>query len=62
MCYQICMMAFFAREDMSAEALVCTLIFVVSIFYTVISYESVYDLSAISEELETGKHFTDDML
>lgn len=56
------MMAFFAKEDMSSEALACTLIFIVSIFYTVISYENVYDLSAISEELETGKVFTEEML
>mmetsp|Transcript_51725 Transcript_51725/g.71027 ORF Transcript_51725/g.71027 Transcript_51725/m.71027 type:complete len:125 (+) Transcript_51725:1333-1707(+) len=62
MCYQICMMAFFTKEGMQAEALVCTIIFIVSIFYTVISYENVYDVSAISEVLQSEKFFTEEMI
>jgi hypothetical protein len=44
--YQICMMAFFYINEREEEALVCTFVFIMSIFYTVVSYEKVNDITA----------------
>jgi hypothetical protein len=54
------MMAFFIIKRRANEALVVTMILVVSIMFTVISYEDVYDLSKIDEENESEKVFNDE--
>lgn len=41
--YQLCMMSFFTINEHTEEAVVCTFIFILSVFYIVISYESVND-------------------
>ena len=51
--YQICMTAYFAIHDRQIETLVCTVIFLLSIFYAAITYEDVYDLAKIEESMET---------
>jgi hypothetical protein len=48
--YQLCMMAFFVIKKRPSEAMVVTLILVISLLFTVISYEEVYDLSKIDDE------------
>jgi hypothetical protein len=58
--YQMAMMAFFIIKRRANEALVVTMILVVSIMFTVISYEDVYDLSKIDEENESEKVFNDE--
>ena len=42
--YQVCMMAFFVIKERENEALVCTVIFIVSIAYIVASYERINNL------------------
>jgi hypothetical protein len=42
--YQVCMMAYLVLQEKDEEALACTLIFVISIVYIVVSYESIYGL------------------
>lgn len=42
--YQLCMMAYLVLQEKDEEALTCTLIFVISIVYIVVSYESIYGL------------------
>lgn len=46
------MMAFFSIKHRMVEAAAVTLILVVSVIFTVVSYEEVYDLSIIEEETE----------
>ena len=41
--YQVCMMAFLTIKDKNDEALICTLIFIVSVIYIVVGYEKVND-------------------
>ena len=50
--YQVCMMAFFSIKELQAEAFVCTFIFIVSIFYIVLSYQYVNDV----DSSETDAH------
>jgi len=54
------MMAFFIIKRKPNEALVITMILVVSIVFTVVSYEDVYDLSKIDEENESEKVFNEE--
>ena len=56
----MCMMAFFTIKKRPIEACVVTLILVISVFFTAISYEEVYDLSKIDEESEGDKVFNED--
>ena len=39
------------------ETVVCTIIFLLSVFYAAITYESVYDLARIEENMETIGEF-----
>lgn len=55
--YQISMVVYFVIHDRPQETIVCTLIFLVSVFYAAISYESVYDLAKIEESMETIGEF-----
>lgn len=48
--YQLSMMAFFTIKKRDAEAMFVCIIFVISIMFTAISYEEVYDLSKIEVE------------
>ena len=41
--YQVCMMAFFTISERREEALVCTVVFVLSVIYIVVNYEKVND-------------------
>lgn len=41
--YQVCMMAFLTIKEKNDEALICTLIFIVSVIYIVVGYEKVND-------------------
>ena len=50
--YQLCMMGFFVIKKRPTEAMATCLILVVSIIFTVISYEEVYDLSKINLDIE----------
>jgi len=50
--YQLCMMAFFTIKKREAEAAVICMILVISVIFTVVSYEEVYDLSKIDREIE----------
>jgi len=54
------MMAFFIIKKKPAEAFAVTLILVICILFTVISYEDIYDLSKIEEENESEKVFNDE--
>jgi hypothetical protein len=54
------MMAFFIIKKRPLEACVVTLILVISVFFTAISYEEVYDLSKIDDENEGDRVFNDD--
>ena len=42
--YQVCMMAFFSIKDLQAEAFVCTFVFIISVFWIVLSYKPVNEL------------------
>jgi len=42
--YQVCMMAYLTIKEKDDEALICTLIFIISIIYIVISYDKVNDV------------------
>jgi len=59
--YQICMIAYFSIHNRRLETLVCTGIFLLSIFYAAISYEDVYDLAKIEESIEVKGEFTEEM-
>ena len=50
--YQICMTAYFAIHNRRAETIVCTIIFLVSVFYAAVTYEDVFDLAKIEESME----------
>jgi hypothetical protein len=50
--YQMCMMGFFIIKKRPTEAMATCLILVISIMFTVISYEEVYDLSKINLDIE----------
>ena len=50
------MMAFFTIKKRETEAMVVCLIFVISILYAVISYEEVYDLTKIEQEIAEKEH------
>lgn len=52
----MCMMAFFVIKKRPLEACMIVLIMVISVFYMIISYEDVYDLSKIREEDEDEEH------
>jgi hypothetical protein len=41
--YQVCMMAFLTIKDKNDEALICTLIFIVSVIYIIVGYDKVND-------------------
>lgn len=49
-CYQVCMMAFFSTNNLQSEALVCTILFIVSIFYIVLTYKDVHELDNTGED------------
>jgi hypothetical protein len=49
--YQMCMMVFFMIKKRPEEAMITCLILVVSTLFVVISYEEVFDLSKIDEDL-----------
>ncbi len=55
--YQICMTAYFAIHNRQTETLVCTVIFLFSGFFVAITYEDVYDLAKIEENMETIGEF-----
>jgi hypothetical protein len=55
--YQICMTAYFVIHNRQTETIVCTVIFLLSVFYAAITYESVYDLARIEENMETIGEF-----
>lgn len=55
--YQICMTAYFAIHNRQLETMVCTFIFLLSIFYAAITYEDVYDLAKLEESMETIGEF-----
>lgn len=50
--YQISMLSLFISLNKETEALVCTIVFIVSSLYAVLSYEDVYDLSDLSTNIE----------
>ncbi len=54
------MMAFFVIKKRPLEACVVTLILVISVFFTAISYEPVYDLNKINDDGEGERVFNDD--
>lgn len=47
--YQVCMMAFFSVNNLQSEALVCTILFIISIFYIVLSYKNVHEIESTGE-------------
>ena len=51
------MTAYFAIHQRQAETLVCTIIFLLSIFYAAVTYEAVYDLAKIDEGMESQTNF-----
>ena len=59
--YQICMTAYFSIHNRRTETLACACIFLLSVFYAAISYEDVYDLAKIEENMETFEGFNEDM-
>lgn len=52
--YQLCMMAFFTIKKREYEAMAICMILVISVLFTAISYEEVYDLSKIEKEMESN--------
>jgi hypothetical protein len=50
--YQICMTAYFAIHQKRSETIVCTIIFLLSVFYAAVTYEEVFDLAKIEESME----------
>jgi hypothetical protein len=49
------MMAFFTIKKRETEAAAICMILVISILFTVVSYEEVYDLSKIEREIENNQ-------
>lgn len=58
--YQMCMIAYFALHNRRKETLTCTMIFILSIFFISCTYEDVYDLAKIEENMETIGEFDED--
>lgn len=58
--YQMCMIAYFALHNRRPETLTCTMIFTASIFYISCTYEDVYDLAKIEENMETFGEFEEE--
>ena len=54
------MMAFFGLKGKQIEAMVITMVLVLTVFFTVLSYEEVYDLSRIDESNENQRVFNDE--
>jgi len=59
--YQICMTAYFSIHHRQSETMACACIFLLSVFYAAISYEDVYDLAKIEEQMEAYDEFNDEM-
>lgn len=47
MFYQICMTAYFAIHNRRMETLFCSIVFLISVFFSAISYEDIFDLARI---------------
>lgn len=58
--YQMSMIAYFTLHNRRPETLTCAMIFILSIFYISCTYESVYDLAKIEENMETIGEFDED--
>lgn len=58
--YQMSMIAYFALHNRRSETLTCTMIFILSIFFISCTYEDVYDLAKIEENMETIGEFDED--
>lgn len=60
--YQMSMMAFFTIKKRDAEAMFVCFIFVISIMFTAMSYEEIYDLSKIESEAaeKDDRNFNDE--
>lgn len=59
--YQICMIAYFSIHNRRSETIVCAFIFLFSVFYSAITYEDVYDLAQIEEQMENFDEFNEEM-
>lgn len=46
------MMAFFSIKNLKAEAFVCTFIFIISIFYIILSYKYVNDVDSSDKDAQ----------
>ena len=54
--FQVCMMAYFSIKELQAEAFVCTIVFIISIFYIVLSYEYVNDIEGNDKDCRQWLH------
>ena len=54
------MIAYFTLHNRRPETLTCTMIFILSIFFISCTYEDVFDLAKIEENMETIEEFDDD--
>jgi hypothetical protein len=53
------MVVYFVIHKRQNETIACTVIFLISVFYAAITYEDVYDLAKIEENMETIGQFDD---
>jgi hypothetical protein len=55
------MIAYFAIHNRITETIACAIIFLLSVFYSAMTYENVYDLAKIEESMVTVDEFNDEM-
>ena len=54
------MIAYFSLHNRRPETLMCTLIFILSIFFISCTYEHVYDIAKIEDNMETIGEFDEE--
>lgn len=50
--YQVCMSAYFMTHGRKIESIVCSIIVIVSVFFMVLTYENVFDLIELEQNME----------
>ena len=55
------MTAYFSIQNRRSETIACACILLLSIFYSAITYENVYDITKIEEATENFEEFNDEM-
>lgn len=58
--YQMCMIAYFALHNRQEQTIICTVIFLMCVFFVAITYEDIYDLAKIDDTMEKAGEFDDE--